>query len=76
MELNTGKILKENLFQSAFHQTLADEFTFQQNHNLKHKATSTLELFTKKATNVPKWLTYSFDLNLLENLWQDLKMVV
>jgi hypothetical protein len=28
MELNTGKILEENLVHSAFHQTLGDELTF------------------------------------------------
>jgi hypothetical protein len=39
-------------------------------------AKSTLELFTKKTVNVPEWPTYKVDLNLLENLWQDLKMVV
>ena len=27
MELNTGKILEENLVQSAFHQTQGDEIT-------------------------------------------------
>jgi hypothetical protein len=27
MELSTGKILEENLVQSAFHQTLGDEFS-------------------------------------------------
>ena len=40
MELSTGKILEENLVQSAFHQTLGDEFTFQQDNNLKHKVKS------------------------------------
>ena len=44
MGLSRGKILEENLFQSAVHQTLGDEFTFQQDNNLKHKAKSTLEL--------------------------------
>jgi hypothetical protein len=43
MELSTGKTLEENLVQSAFHQTLGDEFTI---HNLKHKAKCTLELLT------------------------------
>ena len=76
MELNTSKILKENLVKSAFHQTLGDEFTFQQDNNLKHKAKSTLELLTKKTMNVPEWPSYSFALNMLENLWQDLKMAV
>ena len=52
MKLIKGKILEGNLFQSAFHQTLGDEFTIQQANNLKHKAKSTLELFTKKTVNV------------------------
>jgi hypothetical protein len=51
MELNTGKILEENLVQSAFQQTLGDEFSFQQNNNLKHKSRSTWELLTKKSVN-------------------------
>jgi hypothetical protein len=55
MELSTVKnILEENLVQSAFHQTLRDYFTFQQDNNLKHKAKSTLELLTKKTVNVPE----------------------
>ena len=58
MELNTGKILEENLVQYAFHQTLEDVFTFQQDNNLKHKGKSTLELLTKKTVNVPEWLSY------------------
>ena len=76
MELTTGKVLEENLVLSAVHQTLGEEFTVQQGNNLKHKAKSTLELRTKKTVNVPEWASYIFDLNLLENLWQDLKMVV
>ena len=35
--------------------------TFQQDNNLKHKAKSTLELFTKKTVNVPEWPSFSFD---------------
>ena len=64
------------MVQSAFQQTLGDEFTFQQDNNLKHKAKSTLKLLTKKTVNVPEWLSYSFDLNLLENLLPYLIMVV
>ena len=56
MELSTGKILEKNLVRSAFHQTLVDEFTLQQDNNLKHKPKSTLELLTKKAVNVPNGL--------------------
>jgi hypothetical protein len=75
MELSTRKIPEENLVHSAFLQTLGDSFTNQQDNNLKHKAKSTLELLTKKTVNVPKWLSYSFNLHLHENIWQDLKMV-
>jgi hypothetical protein len=41
---------------------------FQQDNNLKHNTTSTLELVTKMTVNDPEWPSYSFDLNLLENL--------
>jgi hypothetical protein len=51
LELSTDKILQENLVQSASQQTLGDEFTFQQDNNLIHRAKSTLELLTKKAIN-------------------------
>ena len=54
MELSTGKILEENLLESAFQQTLGDKFTFQQDNSLKDKATSTLELLTKMTLNVPE----------------------
>ena len=76
IELRTGKIIEENVVQSVFQQTLGDKFTFQQDNNLKHKAKYILELLTKKTVNVPEWPSYSFDLNRLENLWQDLKMAV
>ena len=61
---------------SAFHQTLGDKFTCQQDNNLKHRAKSTLEMLTKKTLNAPEWPSYIFDLNRPENLWQDLKMAV
>ena len=61
MELSTGKILEENLVPSAFHQTLKDEFSVQQDNNLKHNVKSTLRLLTKKTLNVPEWPSYSFD---------------
>ena len=55
IELSTGKILEENLVQSAFHQALGDKFTLQQDNNLKHKAKSTLELLTKMIFNILEW---------------------
>jgi hypothetical protein len=61
-------ILKENLVQSAFQQTLGDEFPFQKENNLKHKVKSMPESLIKTTLNDPKWPSYSFDLNRLENL--------
>ena len=76
MEQSTAKLLEENLVQSDFQQTLGNIFTFQQDNNLKHKIKYSLELLTKTALNVPEWLSCSFDLHLLENLWQEMKMAV
>ena len=76
IELSTGKILDENLVHSAFQHTQGDEFTFQQDNNLQQKAKYILVLLTKMTLNVPDWPSYSFDLNQLKNVWQDLKMAV
>jgi hypothetical protein len=48
IQLSTGKILEKNLVQSAFQQTLGEEFTFQQSNNLQHKSRYTLEIFTDR----------------------------
>ena len=60
IELNAGKILEENLVESAFQQTLGDTCTIQQENNQKHKAKYTLELLTKTTLNVIVWPGYSF----------------
>jgi hypothetical protein len=60
----------------ASQQTLGDKFTFQQDNNLKHKGTYTLEFLTKMTLNVSEWYSYSFGLNWPEYLWQELKMAV
>ena len=62
IELSRGKILEENLVQSAFQHTLGEK-----THNLKHKGKYTLELLAKTTLKVPKWPSYSFDLHLIEN---------
>ena len=76
MEINGIELRTGNLVHSAFQQTLGDEFTFQQDNNLKHKAKYPLELLTKMTLNVHEGPRYSFDLIWLKNLWQDLKMAV
>jgi hypothetical protein len=67
-ERSTGKMLVENLLQSALHQTLENELTFQQDNKLQHKDKSTVELFTKNSVHVPEQPSYSFDLSLLDSL--------
>jgi hypothetical protein len=47
------------LLQSALHQTLGEEITFQSDNNLKQKAKSTLELLSKNTVNAPEWTNYS-----------------
>ena len=49
-----AKSSSKNLLQSALHQRLEEEFTFQQNNNLQHKAKYTLELHIKNTVNVPE----------------------
>ena len=62
-----GKILEEDMVQSAFQQTVGNKFTIQQVNSLKHKAKHILELLIKSTLNVPEWPSYSFDLNRLKN---------
>ena len=59
IELSKGKILQENLVQSAFQQAFGEIFTFQHDNNLKYKAKYTLELLTKTTLNIPRWPNYS-----------------
>jgi hypothetical protein len=59
----------------ASHHTLGEDFPFQQDNNLQHKAKSTLELLTRKTVHFPKRPSYSFDLNLYINLLFELKLL-
>ena len=55
MVINTGKFLRENLFQSSIDLRQRRRFTFQQDNDPKHTAKTTLEWFKGKHLNVEEW---------------------
>jgi hypothetical protein len=69
-------ILEGNLFQSSRDLRLGRRFTFHQDNDPKYTAKATLEWFTGRHLNVLEWPTQSPDLDLIENLWYDLKIAV
>ena len=54
--------------------TLGYSFAFQQDNKLKQQGQIYTGIAYQEHSKCEcEWLSYSFDLNLLENLWQDLK---